>query len=926
MQKPVSESQNFVLRLSGSSTTDDSSGFVMKSNENESNSEDVIVISDSSFSSSPKTSNEPAWKYLLPSDNQKGRKISEVQILDSTDSDYSDSENEKRMYTVRKNYNHRIMSETIRSPMRNIVRKRSSIYTSDDSPIQHNITDDINDTNNSCKSSDTHISPTPRVVQDNANRTKENISKVLGQICRKYRNDKSLSPNPSASGDNSNYNCKKNKDTPCNTHALQDSGTKNKLTRKDANKILKNIKLTRAVYQSPKLQKGENVIIDESIDEDVHPAMLPKINADLKSSSDSEPKTSSENDLIRGSQTSHSDYQDVNNVTSDLSERKKRQISHWLMTNSPDSKSDSSVSHVPTSNRTSVSSGNSSLERLEMNYETPNNRGRISKPGTAKKTILPDSDSMASSVSRQTTMDMYIHLRNSANQYQTPRQSVPRQPSRRRDASGNSYATAQETPQNIGPMDCADILDKLYGNTWRDKANILLPTSEPRKQPIATKNRVIQTERKKKNDRNYHMSESEDDDFNIFSQNIKPHHNSTKKIASRVTRQKDSFINDSSSSDSGADSVYHTALTNPKILTLSPISKATPLSTTTKRAIAICDTDTDSRSEKSSTSNEQDLEQRKLSFSDDESDTDTSEFDPGDHIPPKPIFKKGVTKVPGARTKIPTKLPAPTFNNHTYTKYNSFLASLSENIPINVAHPDAKKYRLNYKNNKEELCRYLFKLYNEKVFDKQLPMDMSIEWNVRMRGTAGFCYNKKSIKSLGGIVKSSRIVLATKILDTPDRVRDTLIHEMCHAAAWLINNVSDGHGPFWTGWAKKAMNTFPELPPIRRCHDYKIKTKFTYRCTSCGYSIGRHSKSLDVEKKRCGHCYGKFELLINKTTKSGTVQMQTPNRGPSAFALYVKENYNSVKKERNIKHAEIMKLLGIGTYNILCKRLLYMRK
>lgn len=351
-------------------------------------------------------------------------------------------------------------------------------------------------------------------------------------------------------------------------------------------------------------------------------------------------------------------------------------------------------------------------------------------------------------------------------------------------------------------------------------------------------------------------------------------------------------------------------MTNPKILTLSPISKATPISTTTKRAIAICDTDTDSRSEKSSTSNEQDLEQRKLSFSDDESDTDTSEFDPGDHIPPKPIFKKGVTKVPGARTKIPTKLPAPTFNNHTYTKYNSFLASLSENIPINVAHPDAKKYRLNYKNNKEELCRYLFKLYNEKVFDKQLPMDMSIEWNVRMRGTAGFCYNKKSIKSLGGIVKSSRIVLATKILDTPDRVRDTLIHEMCHAAAWLINNVSDGHGPFWTGWAKKAMNTFPELPPIRRCHDYKIKTKFTYRCTSCGYSIGRHSKSLDVEKKRCGHCYGKFELLINKTTKSGTVQMQTPNRGPSAFALYVKENYNSVKKERNIKHAEIMKLLG----------------
>lgn len=140
--------------------------------------------------------------------------------------------------------------------------------------------------------------------------------------------------------------------------------------------------------------------------------------------------------------------------------------------------------------------------------------------------------------------------------------------------------------------------------------------------------------------------------------------------------------------------------------------------------------------------------------------------------------------------------------------------------------------------------------------------------------------------------------------------------------------------------ATKAMEIFPELPPIRRCHDYKIKTKFTYRCTGCGYrlnidcyatiffcffynlckiplllciycSIGRHSKSLDTEKNRCGYCFGKFELLINKTTKSGTIQMQMPKKEPSGFALYVKQNYNSVKNEKsNMKHADVMKILG----------------
>lgn len=57
----------------------------------------------------------------------------------------------------------------------------------------------------------------------------------------------------------------------------------------------------------------------------------------------------------------------------------------------------------------------------------------------------------------------------------------------------------------------------------------------------------------------------------------------------------------------------------------------------------------------------------------------------------------------------------------------------------------------------------MYKLYNENIFDKKLPEDMTIEWNVRMRGTAGYCYNKKSVKSLGGILRSSRIVLSTKV-------------------------------------------------------------------------------------------------------------------------------------------------------------------
>ena len=139
----------------------------------------------------------------------------------------------------------------------------------------------------------------------------------------------------------------------------------------------------------------------------------------------------------------------------------------------------------------------------------------------------------------------------------------------------------------------------------------------------------------------------------------------------------------------------------------------------------------------------------------------------------------------------------------------------------------------------------------------------------------------------------------------------------------------DGHGPLWRRWAEQAMQRsdfkshlnlfnflytslqsmhlymlnsseshvglirFPELPVIDRCHAYAIRTKYSYKCVNCGYTIGkyylilydqapcmghvstaksanqllmpesndcftgRHSKSLDTNRKVCGHCHGR---------------------------------------------------------------------
>ncbi|CAH1738930.1 unnamed protein product [Aphis gossypii] len=265
----------------------------------------------------------------------------------------------------------------------------------------------------------------------------------------------------------------------------------------------------------------------------------------------------------------------------------------------------------------------------------------------------------------------------------------------------------------------------------------------------------------------------------------------------------------------------------------------------------------------------------------------------------------------------------------------SFLSSLSCFTGSMKCDPEAEKFKLKFKKNKDDLVSVLFKLFNKEVFDDKLPADMNFKWNARLRSTAGACFNKRSVKINKNLdcERVSRIELSTKIIDTAERLRDTLIHELCHAACWIFNGISEGHGPQWKSWANKAMQKFPELPIIKRCHSYDIQTKFTYKCVKCGYSFGRHSKSLNLEKKRCGLCYGEFELIKNKINNNpipnnnfpvvhedplkelyslnDVHQKPKPPKKLSKFAIFVKENYSRVKRENPLsKHGEIMKLLG----------------
>ncbi|VDM20353.1 unnamed protein product [Wuchereria bancrofti] len=223
-----------------------------------------------------------------------------------------------------------------------------------------------------------------------------------------------------------------------------------------------------------------------------------------------------------------------------------------------------------------------------------------------------------------------------------------------------------------------------------------------------------------------------------------------------------------------------------------------------------------------------------------------------------------------------------------------FLLALSQNGPV---HRVAQKYTTaKFPRIRKELTAKLFDVYRRRCFENKLDPNMVPNWNARLRLTAGRCRCKPN--------GTADIELSIKVCDTPERLRDTLLHEMCHAAVWVIDHIhKGGHGPAWKYWVYRCQKVFPSLPLIERCHNYIIDAKYLYVCDRCGQTIKRHSKSLDIDRKVCGICQGHF-ILRSRDGK------EFSRRPANTFAQFVKENYGKERKP-GVKPAEIMKILSL---------------
>jgi hypothetical protein len=117
---------------------------------------------------------------------------------------------------------------------------------------------------------------------------------------------------------------------------------------------------------------------------------------------------------------------------------------------------------------------------------------------------------------------------------------------------------------------------------------------------------------------------------------------------------------------------------------------------------------------------------------------------------------------------------------------------IDENIPSKKKdskdHRPKKRKTNDFTRNRDVLTNRFFEEFNEKVFDGRLG-SVSIEWSKKMNTTAGITrlrkthYNVTPGKSLDHIAS---IELSTKVVDNVDRLRSTLLHELIHAAVWIL--------------------------------------------------------------------------------------------------------------------------------------------
>ena len=159
-----------------------------------------------------------------------------------------------------------------------------------------------------------------------------------------------------------------------------------------------------------------------------------------------------------------------------------------------------------------------------------------------------------------------------------------------------------------------------------------------------------------------------------------------------------------------------------------------------------------------------------------------------------------------------------------------------------------------------------------------------------------------------GARRTAIVELSTKVVDNEARLQTTLLHELCHVAAWMVDgNVKPPHGPCFKKWATIANNAIPTVP-IQTKHNFEIQYKYSWECMnpSCSVTfIQRHSRrSVDIKRHVCGKCRG--PLHENHTQQQSCSDSSTVATKNSIVPRPLTEYHRFIQKHTKIVTKQLM--------------------
>ncbi|TRX95912.1 hypothetical protein FHL15_003054 [Xylaria flabelliformis] len=147
------------------------------------------------------------------------------------------------------------------------------------------------------------------------------------------------------------------------------------------------------------------------------------------------------------------------------------------------------------------------------------------------------------------------------------------------------------------------------------------------------------------------------------------------------------------------------------------------------------------------------------------------------------------------------------------------------------------------------------------------------------------------------------IELATKVLSNESDLLNTVAHEFCHLAVFLLDGKpKQAHGPEFKTYGRRVMMSAAsgsssnsrtgdavkklktprdrgvEINVTTR-HSYEIEYRFVWRCVDCGGEVRRHSRSVDPTRQRCGRCQQGILVQVKPVPRGGGGGSATKGEG-----------------------------------------------